>query len=292
MTLPNFVIIGASKSGATALAWYLDEHPDISMGRRHHANYLAYAEDEDGEVVYGDPELHRWHIKTLEAYEDVFADVGDVRAIGDASTIYMETPHAPARIRELIPGARIICGLRQPADRAYSDYLSHLRKRGLRLDEERDLRASADWAQPDSHWMVLGRYHEHLSRYFDLFPREQIYVFLSEDLRADTKSVVQDIYSFLGVDPDFVPDLETPHNVGGVPSNLLLDRLLSSHRLRTAVKPFVPRGLANRLRRLRTSNMQRPPLPADLRRQLTDQLEDEIRKTGDLIGIDLDHWLN
>ena len=58
------------------------------------------------------------------------------------------------------------------------------------------------------------------------------------------------------------------------------------------MKPLVPRRAANRLRRLRTSNMEKPPpLPLELKRELTHHLEDEITKTGELTGISLDHWL-
>ncbi len=293
MTLPSFVVIGGTKSGTTALFWYLSEHPETYMGLRHHIGYFAYGLDEAGNLLYGDPELHNWPVKTLAEYEEMFADAGDAKAIGDVSPIYLESPHAAANISELLPDAKIICSLRNPVDRAYSDYLMYLRKRGLRIDPGRDLIASAEWAQPDSHWMALGRYHEQLSRYFDRFSRDQIRVFLAEDLRIRTGETLGDTYRFLGVDPEYSPDLDTPHNVGGVPSSMLLERLLTSHALRTAVKPLVPKRFANRLRKLRTTNMERPPpLPQELKVQLTRHLKEEIVKTAELTGINLDHWLS
>ncbi len=292
MTLPNFVVIGGTKAGTTALFWYLAEHPEIHMGARHHIGYFAYGLDDDGNLLYGDPELHSWPVKTLAGYEEMFADAGDAKAIGDVSPIYLETPHAAARIHEMFPDGLIICSLRNPIDRAYSDYLMFLRKRGRRIDPDRDLISSAEWAQPDSHWMALGRYHEQLTRYFDLFSRDQIRVFLAEDLRNNTEATLQGIYRFLGVNPDYLPDLDTPHNIGGVPSSMLLERLLTSHALRAAVKPLVPRRAANRLRKLRTSNMETPPpLPLELKKELTQHLQEEIAKTGELTGINLDHWL-
>ena len=294
MTLPNFVFIGASKSGTTALWWYLSEHPEIYAGPQHHIGYLAYAEDESGQPVYGDPEMHKWHVKTLEQYEALFEDAGDAIAIGDVSPIYLETPHAASRMHELIPEARILCSLRHPVDRAYSDYLKYLRKKlGRRIEPETDLSPDAPWVQPDSHWMTLGRYHEQLSRYYELFPSSHIKVFLAEDLRHDTSKTLEEIFAFLGVDQDFSPDLDTPHNVGGVPSSLLLERLLTNSTLRSVVKPLVPRPLADRLRRLRTANMERPPpLPQDLRRMMTESLAVEIQKTSELTGLDLSHWLD
>lgn len=293
MTLPNFIVIGGTKSGTTALFWYLGEHPEIYTGPRHHIGYFAYALDEKGNLLYGDPELHKWPVRTLAEYEELFADAGDAKAIGDVSPIYLETPHAASRIHDLLPHARILCSLRHPVERAYSDYLMYLRKRGQRIDPDRDLNVSAEWTRPDSHWMALGRYHEQLTRYFDLFPRENIHIFLAEDLKNQTREVLSEIYRFLDVDDEFTPHLETPHNVGGVPSNMLLERLLTNHTLRSMLKPMVPRRIADRLRKLRTSNMDTPPpLPPQLKKDLTDHLETEIRKTGELIGIDLEHWLS
>ncbi len=292
MTLPNFVCIGAPKSGTTALWWYLSEHPEIYAGPHHHIGYLAYRVDETGEPLYGEPGMHKWHVKTLEEYEALFADSGDATAIGDVSPIYLEVPHAASRMHELIPGARILCSLRQPVDRAYSDYLKYLRKHGRRIDPERDLQPEAEWVQPDSHWMVLGRYHEQLSRYYDLFPRDRIHVFLAEDLREDTLGTLREIFAFLDVDTGFVPDLNTPHNVGGVPSSLILERVLINKRLRSVVRPFVPRKLADRIRRMRTANMEKPPpLPPDVRRQMTESLAVQVEKTSELTGLDLSHWL-
>lgn len=292
MTLPNFVFIGAPKSGTTALWWYLSEHPDIYPGKQHHIGYLAYGTNESGEPLYGDPEMHKWNVRTLEEYEAQFEDAGDATAIGDVSPIYLEVPHAPSRMHELIPEARILASLRHPVDRAYSDYLKYLRKRSIRIDPETHLTPEAEWVQPDSHWMVLGRYHEQLSRYYDLFPRDRIHVFLAEHLKRDTMATLRGIFAFLGVDQDFTPDITTPHNVGGVPSSLLLERLLTNQRLRSLVKPLVPRALADRIRSLRTANMQKPPpLPQDLRRKMTESLSVEIEKTSELTGLDLSHWL-
>jgi len=292
VTLPNFVYIGAPRSGTTALWWYLSEHPDIYAGPQHHIGYLAYATDEFGEPLYGDPEMHKWHVRTLEDYEALFEDAGDATAIGDVSPIYLETPHAASRMHELIPEARILASLRHPVDRAYSDYLKYLRKRGSRVDPELHLTPEAEWVQPDSHWMLLGRYHEQLSRYYDLFPRSRIRVFLAEDLKNNTTGTLREIFAFLGVDQGFTPDTSTPHNVGGVPSSLLLERLLTNRKLRSLAKPLVPRALADRLRGMRTANMQKsPPLPPDLRKRMTESLAVEIEKTSELTGLDLNHWL-
>ena len=292
MTLPNFVVIGAAKAGTTALYWYLAEHPAVFMSPVKETNYFAFGRGESGELLYGDPELHYFPVTSLPDYEALFAEAGDATAIGEASPIYLECPQAASRIRALLPQARLICGLRQPVDRAYSDYQMYLRARGQRFDPMRDLTAASAWARPDSHWMRIGRYYDQLLRYFEAFPRTQIHVFLFDDFKRNPERVVQDIYGFLGVDPAFVPDFATPHNVGGMPASRLVEGLLTNRVLRSAVEPWIPKRAASWVRRLRTKNMrQAPPLPAALRQELTQHFRADIAHTSELIGRSLDLWL-
>jgi hypothetical protein len=289
--VPNFIVIGAAKAGTTALYWYLAEHPAVFMSPVKETNYFAYGLDDKGQLLYGNPEVHRFPVKSLSEYERLFAHAGDATAVGEASPIYLECPQAAGRIREQLPAARLICSLRHPVDRAYSNYLMALRHQGRRFDATRDLTSSPDWAHPDRHWMRISRYHEQLARYFDAFPRDQIHVGLFDDLKRDALGFTQQVYRFLGIDPAFVPDVATPHAPGGMPVNRALENFLTSSAIRYAVKPWLPMRAANWVRRLRTRNMrQAPPLPAELRKELTGHFREDIAQTSQLIGRSLDHW--
>jgi hypothetical protein len=290
--LPTFVIIGAAKAGTTALYWYLADHPEVFMSPVKETNYFAFGLDRDGRPLYGDPELHRFPIRSFAEYEALFSGSDGALAVGEASPIYLECPQAATRIREVVPGARIVCFLREPVDRAYSDYLMYLRARGRKLDPDRDLTPDAPWARPESHWMQISRYHEALSRYYDRFPREQIDVFLFDDLKTDAAACVRDVFAALGVDPGFAPDLETPHNIGGLPSSRTLERVLTSRSVRRVVEPWIPRRVSDAVRRVRTKNLKKaPPLPGQLRAELLRHFHDDIAETAALIGRNLDHWL-
>jgi len=290
--LPNFIVIGAAKAGTTSLHWYLGEHPSVFITPVKDPSYFAYGLDEKGQLLWGDLDFHYFNVRSWPEYERLFDDTGDATAIGEASTMYLECPQAASRIGQALPRARIICSIRHPVDRAYSDYLMYLRHRGLRFDPDRDLSRTAAWAQPDSRWMQIGRYHEQLSRYYEIFPREQIHVFLFDDLRRNSLEVVQGVYRFLSVNPTFVPDLETPHAPGGLPASRFLERLLKNDTVNLTIKPLVPTRVANWVRRLRTRNLrQPPPLPPELKAELTAHFRDDVRKTSQLIGRSLDHWL-
>jgi hypothetical protein len=290
--LPNFIVIGAAKAGTTALHWYLAEHPDVFMTPTKDPSYFAYGRDEQGRLLWGDPELHYFRIQSWPEYVELFANADGAAAVGEASTMYLECPQSAERIRKALPDTRIICCIRDPVDRAYSDYQMYLRKKGERLDPARDFTPAASWARPDSHWMRIGKYYSQLRRYYDAFPREQIHVFLFDDMKKDTLGTVQEVYRFLGVDPTFVPDLDTPHNIGGMPANPRLDRILRHRAIRTTVGPWVPQTAANWVRRLLAKNMrQAPPLPLELERKLRENFHSDIKQTSELIGRNLDHWL-
>jgi hypothetical protein len=292
LTRPNFIVIGAAKAGTTALYWYLAEHPAVFMSKVKETNYFAYGLDARGQLLYGDPEVHRFPVKSLSEYEALFAQAGQAVAIGEASPIYLECPQAAARIRELLPAARLICSLRHPVDRAYSDYLMYLRHRSRPFDPARDLTATAPWARLDSHWMRIGRYHEQLRRYFDVFPRGQIHVSLFDDLKRSALRVSQELYRFLDVDAGFAPDVGTQHAAGGLPASRLLERFFAYGGLRAAVEPWLPVRAAHWVRRLRARNMRTAPrLPAELRAELTGHFREDIVKTSELIDRSLEHWL-
>jgi hypothetical protein len=140
--------------------------------------------------------------------------------------------------------------------------------------------------------MQISRYHEALSRYFDRFPRDQIDIFLFDDLKADASGCVRAVYEAIGVDPGFTPDLETPHNIGGLPSSRTLEKVLTSRSVRRVVEPWIPRGVSDAIRRVRTKNLRKaPPLPDALRAELQGSFRDDIHATASLTGRNLDHWL-
>jgi hypothetical protein len=291
LMLPNFIVIGAAKAGTTSLHWYLAEHPAVFMTPVKDPAFFAYGVDEHGQLLWGDLELHVFPIRSLVEYEALFADTGGAPAVGEASTTYLECPQAAGRIRQRIPAARLLCSIRHPVDRAYSDYLMYLRRRGRRFDQARELSATAAWARPESRWMQIGRYHEQLRRYYDAFPPEQIRVLLFDDLRQDPRRYMEEVYRFLQVDPSFVPDFATPHAAGGVPASALLEGLFM-RGARSSARTWVPKPAADWLRRFRARTLRAPPrLPPELRRELMLPFRDDMLRTSELIGRSLQHWL-
>jgi hypothetical protein len=304
--MPNFVVIGAAKSGTTALYRMLVQHPQIYMSPVKEPGFFAmegYPDNFIKALPYPVPA----GITHLDSYQALFAGATTEVAIGEASTLYLSGYHperTAATIRRHVPHARLIAILRHPVDRAYSEYnfrrQRHHRRR--RLEPLRDFSAAlaAEEERIRRGWWIsyryrdTGRYYRHLRPFFDQFPREQIRVFLYDDWSARPIDVLRDIFRFLEVDDTVDLDVEQRHNVTAVPHSILLESITHTPgALRDMAKAYLPQRLWRPLiRGLRRVNRAKPPrLAPRLRRQLTAEFRDEILRLEDLIGRDLQHWL-
>jgi hypothetical protein len=180
-TRPDFLYIGTSKAGSTWLFNVLARHPDVFLA----SNKGLY---------YFDAHFDRGE----EWYLGHFEDSGHHGARGEVSHSYLSSPEAPARIAELSPAIRLLVCLREPVDRAFSDYLD------LRKNQQYD--GSFEGAlEAYPRLLDRGRYASHLRRYLAVFPREQLLIQLFDDLKADPQRYADEVFGFLGV-----PRLELP----------------------------------------------------------------------------------
>jgi hypothetical protein len=277
VTLPNFLIVGAAKAGTTSLYEQFRIHPEIFMPRLKEPRFFCYG----GQG--GDDRL-KFPIQTREEYEALFAEGAEAKARGEASVHYLTQGPAAGRIQALLPEVRLIASLRNPVDRAYSIYQMNRRNKGANEG------LSFAEAMRGDHNLQDG-YHEHLRRFFALFPRERIRIILLEDLEAEPRRTVRGLFEFLGVDPAFTPDVAKVANPGGEPRSKALHRLLSNTRLIAASRKIMPEALVAPLKALRNRNLAKRPLPEADRRTATDFFREDILRTQDLIGRDLSHWL-
>ena len=295
--LPNFIILGAQKAGTTSLYQYLKQHPEIYMSPVKEPKF--FNEDfEDGNRGESNSGSLRG-VSSVEEYQALFDGVTDEKAVGEASPSYLYLPEAPARIQRYVPEAKLIAILRDPAERAYSSYLHQVRAGrepldflGAIRDEERRVREGWHYRY---HYRGRSLYHDQLTRYEAVFGPDRLRIHLYEDLREDPVSVSQSIFRFLGVDDSFAPDTSLRHNVSGMPkSRALLTLLGKPNPLKTALRPFVPERLRERIFvNLKTRNLsEAPPMPEEARVELTEAYREDVLKLQDLIGRDLSGWLD
>jgi hypothetical protein len=298
-TMPNFLIIGAAKSGTTSLYHYLRQHPQIYMSPVKEPKFFALAGEKFDYRGPGDQEDMQHHsITNIETYHALFEKAFNQSAIGEASTLYLYSPKAAAQIRRYIPEAKLIAILRHPVDRAYSNFLYMVRRGNERLRDftlalqEEEARIRAGW-MPSWHYRQRGFYYTQLKRYFDIFSRDQIKVYLFEDLTTHPTGLMRNIFQFLGVDNTFTPNISTKHNISGLPKNEAWHNFfIGPNPIKTAFRPFMSAGLRRRVSaKLRNQNLVKPPLSPETRRQLIDLYRSDILQLQELIRRDLSQWL-
>ena len=291
MTMPNFLIIGAMKSGTTALYYYLEQHPEIYMSPVKEPNFFSSQEQENAADA----------VTNIGAYQQLFRGASGKKAIGEASHSYLYDPGAAAEIRRYVPEAKLIAILRNPIDRAYSHFLHMVRSGTEPLDDfaqalqEEEVGIHKERTFQD--YIGRGLYHDQLKRYFGTFPQGQVRIYLYEDLSDAPISTVQDAFRYLKVEDSFVPDVSLRRNVSGHPKYKTLDGLLRSQsRIKHAAKIYLPARMRWRLSKafddLKTRNLvQPPPLQSEVRQQLIRVYREDILKLQDLIHRDLSGWL-
>ena len=290
--LPNFLVIGAYKSGTTSLYRYLAQHPQVFVPRVKEPSYFAYvaAEQEANTVV------SRKCVKTLAEYESLFRKASRYVAIGDVSPEYMTSPIAAQAIKKYVPHARLIAILRNPVDRAYSDFLMYRRDGKEKFsDFAKALEMQSDRAlegDPTGFYISTGFYGEQLRRYYDIFPASQIKVFLMEELQTDAPRTLSQVFQFLGVDSDFVPDNLTIYNRSGVASSYVASKLF---QYRSIVAPMarriLPDGLRTRIRRGFEDRLKKAPLKSEIRQMLKEVYRADVRLLEQLTGKSCRLWL-
>ena len=291
----NFIIIGAAKCGTTSLCHYLGQHPQIFISPEKEPRFFApefYTKFTNGPVRKGSirPEM------SIEEYEQLFEGITTEKAIGEASTEYIFLPEVPRRIKDTIPDVKLISILRDPSERAFSAYCYQMRDGVESLSFEEALkdeprRARENW-RPGWLYKQTGFYFEQLSRYFNIFEPHQLKVYLYEELDQKPLRTLRDIFNFLEVDSDFVPDLSRK-NVSALPKNLMVNRLLSNQSPISFLKPYLPKPARSFFRYIKRKNKtSKPDLPQEMRKELVKTYKDDILRLQDLIQRDLSGWMS
>lgn len=302
MTLPNFLIFGVQKAGTTSVYSYLRQHPQVYMSPIKETEFMSrdIAAAEATDQNEAAPQLTpggRRRILTIQDYQALFDGVKDEVAIGEASPNYLFAhQRAVPNIQKYAPEAKLIAILRNPVERAYSDYLMHVRQViGNRRSLAEQIKTKAD----SSHTLLKGCYYEGTRHFLETFGADQVKIFLYDDLQQDSDKLMREIYRFIGVDSHFQVDTRQRQQAAEVPKNQTFNQLLRTHNpLRTAagtlLRVVMPEAQRQKLRsRLISANSQgkdAAPLSSEDRALLENYYRDDILRLQDLIGRDLSSW--
>ncbi|QBD81743.1 sulfotransferase [Ktedonosporobacter rubrisoli] len=207
--MPDFLIIGTQKGGTTSLYSYLIEHPNIISARMKEVHFF------DQHFRKG-PAWYQGHFPTRVHKSYVERMRKEVFITGEGSPEYLFYPHPAQKVAALLPNVKLIALLRNPVDRAYSQYRHNIRwghetfsfEDALNLEEERTREGRARvQIDPNYHsfsyqraaYLARGIYAEQLERWLNLFPRERMLIIRSEDFYRDSSAIYKEVLAFLGV---------------------------------------------------------------------------------------------
>jgi hypothetical protein len=299
--MPDFFIAGVPKAGTTALHVALARHPALYMSAVKEPKFFLTDGPPSAQGGPGDAKTSREHIWRRADYEALFdsAPAGVLR--GESTPFYLYNRDAQRRIRARIPDAKLIVVLRDPVERAHSNW-THLWSAGLepigdvvQACAEEDRRIAAGWAE-FWHYTSLGRYGEQLEHLFGLFPREQVLLLRYRALIDDPARALDRVCAFLCV-PQGVLTGMSRENVTAHPDRTLRHRAVATAlRAVSAVSAALPEhpgsGLIDHLERiLQQDAAPRKPLTWDQREALIPSFETDIKLLGSVTGEDFSDWL-
>lgn len=313
MRLPDFVVIGAAKSGTTSLYALLDRHPGVFMPNPKELEFFARDD---------------LYAKGIDSYTGFFAEAGPDQLVGEASTIYTLAPLFPdtaARLAEHAPGARLIYMMRQPVERAYSFYVQLIK---TYQNSTRDLTVPGsfeDFIDPGrasgAQGKVLTGFNAHLPDMPELclagsdyvlqietwlahFPRDQMLFLKFEDFVADRPAAMRQITDFLGLPPlagAIFDEKGVTRNIAADHFSEMTDRravedvkrraggLWGLRRLLPAPLRKVLRARVARTRPADSSHIP-PKMEPATRAQLTERFRAQEARLMELTGLSFEDW--
>jgi hypothetical protein len=309
--MPDFLIIGAYKSGTTSLVDYLGQHPGIFLPDLQEPNYFAFSPEVVASAVGNKPEIEwegvyrRPRARNLAQYESLFVDAPATAVVGECSPEYLRNPVASGRIQAELPGVKLLAILRNPVERTLSDYSARVRDSleteslEVVIDRSMATAEAAPQAAVNSEslnakgyydYLETGFYGRQLRRYIETFPSAQLKVLLTEDLRDGAG--LREAAVWLGVDPDWQPDVSGTRNVSGAPRNKAVATAYKLRRqLRPWLKPIVPDALQRRVDGVLAKGLERQSMAPETRAKLIEIFRPDIELLARLLDRDLSAWL-
>jgi hypothetical protein len=302
VALADFYIIGAPKAGTTALHVALSRHPELYLSAVKEPKFFLCDGRPTGQRGPGDAHSAQEWIWRRRDYERLFDPAPPGTLKGESTPFYLWDTAAHDRIRAATPAAKLIAIVRDPIDRAYSNW-THLWCDGLEPEssflaacDAEERRVLQGWA-PFWRYQGLGRYGEQLQHLFGVFPREQVHVLKYRELVGEPQAALDTICRFLGVAEGRVAAVPNSNVSTWVPPTPVNRVLQGAVRLGARVGSHAPptvwrRASAPLLSVLHRSGQHRPDLDPGLRRTLIERFTPDVELLGEIMGKSYADWLS
>lgn len=291
---PNFFIVGAPKSGTTALYTWLRKNPAIFMPSLKEPKFFA------ADICH-----HQRRVTTLPEYLALFKEAR-VNVIGEASTCYLASRRAPFAIREFCPEARIIVLIRNPVDVMQAQHSErmfagseHISDFAMALDSQVTRKWRSGRFRGErvmrSDYRELVRFSEQIERYFDVFGRDCVHVAIYDDLARDPQSVCENVLRFLRVSQSTKCGFQVINANKQVRSVIVQDLLrrppgLVRKIVRTLLPAEVRHVVGTSFHRLNVEVTPRQALEQSFRQRLLIECKPDIQRLCSVLNRDLSNW--
>jgi len=301
--LPDFVIAGAPKAGTTALHAALTTHPQLYLSPVKEPKYYltdGRPPSRAGHRGPGDAHSAQEWVWRREDYLALFDDAPAGAVVGESTPFYLYDRAAHARVAADVPDVKIIAVVRDPVDRAWSNWV-HLRADGLEPEADflsavrREPQRVADGWAPFWHYRGLGRYGEQLRDLYRHVPRERVLVLRYRELVDTPRELLDRVSRFLGVATGLAHTV-APENVKPFVHDTARHRALSAlarsgAALGAHVHPRIWRRLsAPLITAMHAGRAPRPTMPVEVRREVLEPLLADIALLEELTGESFADW--
>ena len=269
----DFIGIGAQRSGTSWLYACLYEHPEICSPIK--------------ELHFFSRERN-WKFG-VAWYREKFSKCDPHTLKGEYSTSYLYSDVAAKRIHKHFPHAKIVASLRNPIDRAFSQY-----RNAIKAGEIEKETTFEEYIESEESVIDQGLYTEQVKRYLDRFHKDQMHFMIYEETKGDPAANIQKLYEFIGIKGDYSPVmLHKKVNTGRTPRAVGLDRTMirvaESMRhmgLDKLVWHIKRTGLPKLIRKANTEDDTRV-MSEETRERLRGVFREDVQALGGLLGKDL-----
>ncbi len=299
--VPNFLVVGAGRSGTTGLVEGLRTHPSVFVTEPKEPHFFAL---HDRAVEFAGPgdaaTINRVAVTDRDSYLSLFHPEGSYACLGDGSvsTMYYHERSIPA-IVSMNPQMRIVVMLREPVDRAYSSF-QYMGARGFETSDTFLDAVDAEQTRREHNWhhlwhyTAMSRYAESLAAFLSQFGDDQVGVWFYDDLQRDYEATVQEVLRFIGAPPVEGEATGVPRvNISGTPRSAAAHRVIwaatRNERVRSTLKRLTSYRVREYVRRVTlrsdavdaTTRATLAPRYAEDLRQLAALLEDRVERLPD-----------
>jgi len=290
MSLPNFICIGAAKSGTTTLYDILRQHPDIFLPSFKEPHFFKVP------IVFE---------KGIDWYENTyFRNVKNRKCIGDFTPSYLFEAKAPQRIlKSLGKDVKFIVILRNPIDRAYSQYLHSVRDEREDLSFQMALKEESKRIknyQEDTDYLLKlrtsyfsqGLYGEMIENYLNVFSKDQfLFILFEEELVGKTEETIRKVLNFLEIDSEISLNVNIKSNIASkVKYKWVMRFMQKSGFWRSIIRKLIfslkwRQIISNKIHRANTRSVTPNPLSKDIRKEIyNNYFLDDIKKLENILG--------